>query len=221
MGGSTGVAGGPRWIFTDRSHGDLHVDAEPDALAARRAALAPTPWTWLRQVHGAAVVVASAPGQGAGPEADAAVTTAAEVAVAVQVADCAPLLLVGAGSVGVAHVGWRGLVAGVVEATAQAMDRLGSPPNRAVLGPCIRSRCYQFGDTELSMVADAYGDGVRSRTAWDTPALDLAAGVAAACRRVGVEVADAGVCTACSPRHHSHRAGADLGRQALVAWLAP
>jgi len=183
--------------------------------------VAPMPWTWLRQVHGADIVVAAAPGAGAGREADAAMTAVPGAAVAVQVADCAPLLLVGAGSVAVLHVGWRGLVAGVVEATARAMAELGSPARAAVLGPCIRPRCYEFGEADLATVAGAYGDGVRSCTAAGRPALDLAAGVAAACARLRIELDDTGTCTACSPRHFSHRARGERGRQALVAWLAP
>jgi YfiH family protein len=207
--------------FTDRRHGDLAVDGDPGPLARCRAAVAPGPWTWLRQVHGAEVVVAASPGEGAGAEADAVVTATPGVVVAVHSADCAPLLLRGDGTVGVVHAGWRGLVAGVVEAAAAAMAELGGPPTTAVLGPCIRPRCYEFGPAELALVADRYGPAVEGRTAWGTPALDLGAAVAEACTRLGVELDDAGTCTACSPRHWSHRARADTARQALVAWLEP
>jgi hypothetical protein len=207
--------------FTGRPDGDLAVTGEHAALAARRAAIGPGPWTWLRQVHGADVVVVTEPGEHAGAAADAAVTAVAGAVLAVQTADCAPLLLVGDGGVGVVHAGWRGLVAGVVEAAAGALASLGAPPQRAVLGPCIRPRCYEFAGVELDQVAERYGSEVRARTSWGTPALDLAAGVAAACRGLGVELDDAGTCTACSPVHWSHRARTDPQRQALVAWLTP
>ncbi len=65
----------------------------------------------------------------------------------------------------------------------------------------------------------ACGPEVRATTAWGTPALDVPAGVAAACRRLGIVLDDLGTCTACSPVHWSFRARADAGRQALVAWL--
>lgn len=213
------MTGDVRSVFTDTRHGDLMVRTEPAVLAARRAAIAHGPWSWLRQVHGARVLTVTAPGEHAGEEADAAVTAVPGAVLAVQAADCAPLLLTGPGVVGVAHAGWRGLEAGVIEATAAAMAELGGAPDQAVLGPCIRARCYEFGAAELDLVAARYGDTVRATTAWGTPALDVPAGIAEACRRLGIELDDTGVCTACSPNHWSHRARAEPGRQALVAWI--
>ena len=70
-------------------------------------------------------------------------------------------------------------------------------------------------------MTERYGPAVRAETAWGSPALDVAAAVAAACGSLGLELDDAGTCTACSPVHWSHRARGDLGRQALVAWVAP
>ena len=208
--------------FTDARDGDLAIGVDPAELLARRDALADgVAWTWLRQVHGAEVVVVDRPGAHAGAEADAAVTVTPGVVLAVQTADCAPILLSGPAGIGVVHAGWRGLVAGVVAAAAGALESLGAPPVRAVLGPCIRGRCYEFGEPELTEIADRFGPSVRTRTAWDAPALDLAAGVAAACAELGLALEDAGTCTACSPHHFSHRARGDLGRQALVARFDP
>ncbi|MEO6988387.1 MAG: polyphenol oxidase family protein [Aquihabitans sp.] len=188
-------------------------------MGRRRRAVCDAPWTWVRQVHGANVVVATEPGQHAGAVADAVVTATPGVVVAVHTADCAPVFFEGDGAIGVAHAGWRGLVAGVLEATVEAMADLGHRPRSARLGPCIRTRCYEFGRPELEQVAAAYGPSVRGETAWGTPALDLAAGVRAACERLDITVDDTGICTACSPQHWSHRARADTGRQALVAWI--
>jgi copper oxidase (laccase) domain-containing protein len=203
--------------FTDARDGDLAIDGDPAKLAAVRAELFSGPWTWLRQVHGAEVVVVTRPGEHAGATGDAVVTTAVGAAIAVHTADCGPLLLEGLGGIGVVHVGWRGLVAGVIEAAVGALERLGARPDSARLGPSIRPRCYEFDPTDIDAVADRYGGGVRSTTAWGTPALDLGAGVAEACRRLDLALDDAGTCTACSPRHFSHRARGDHGRQALVA----
>jgi YfiH family protein len=203
--------------FTDARDGDLAIGGEPDALAARRRELFDGPWTWLRQVHGAEVVVVDEPAPHAGASADAAITTVPGVVLAVHTADCASLLLQGPGGIGVVHAGWRGLVAGVIEAAVEALEARGARPRSAVLGPCIRPRCYEFGGAELDLVAERYGDRVRATTAWGTPALDLAAGVVEACHRLDVAVDDLGTCTACSPHHFSHRARADVGRQALVA----
>lgn len=211
----------PQHVFTDTGHGDFALAGDPGDLAARQAAIHPGRWTTLRQRHGADVVVVTTPGEHDGAAADAIVTACPDAPIAVRTADCAPLLLVGDGALAVVHAGWRGLVAGVIEAAAETMDRLGHPAHTATLGPCIRPRCYEFGVDELAEVASRYGPKVVATTGWGTPALDVAAAVRAACSWLEVPVRDAGTCTACSPVHWSHRARGDQGRQALVAWLAP
>jgi YfiH family protein len=178
------------------------------------------PWTWLRQVHGAGVVHVTYPGDGAGAAADAAVSRAPGAALAVLTADCAPVALVSAeGVIGLAHAGWRGLLAGVIEATVDAMRALGATDVGAALGPCIHPECYPFGVAELDRVAERLGPGVRATSRDGAPALDLPRAVRAGLDRAGAElVADAGVCTSCSPAHWSWRARRDRQRQATVVW---
>jgi YfiH family protein len=105
----------------------------------------PAPPAWLRQVHGTGVVdAAEAAGE---PEADASIARVAGVVCAVKAADCMPLLLADdAGSVvGAAHAGWRGLAAGVVEATIDAMRAPGQTLI-AWLGPAIGPEVYEVGE---------------------------------------------------------------------------
>ena len=98
------------------------------------------------QVHGAAVVVVDEPwAPGNGPRADAMVTTRPGVALGVITADCAPVLLMGDGVVGAVHAGWRGAVAGVLEAAVAAMERLGARRIAAAVGPCIGRQSYEVG----------------------------------------------------------------------------
>lgn len=212
-----------RTVFTSCAEGDLSVLRPGMALDVRRHQIAPFPWTWLHQVHGARVVSVDRPGAGAGERADAAVTACAGAVLAVSTADCAPLVLAAQGAVGVAHVGWRGLMAGVVEATVVALRALaGSEPIRAALGPCIRARCYEFGSSDLAAVPARYGPEVRGTSRTGSPALDLPAGITVALERSGVPApADTGLCTACSPAHWSFRAEQASARQAAVAWLEP
>ena len=208
--------------FSTRADGDLSIAADPGALAARRERLAPGGWTWLRQQHGADVVVVDRPGGHAGAPADAAVTATAGAVLAVHTADCVPVLLAAEaeGVVGAAHAGWRGLVGGVLEHTVDAMAALGARDVVAHVGPHIRARCYEFGLDDLDRVADRYGDDVRSETAWGSPALDLGAAVRAALEPLGIAVVDHGGCTACeSERLWSHRARADTGRAAAAIAL--
>lgn len=178
------------------------------------------PWTWLRQVHGAEVIIVDEPGAHAGARGDGAVTTAPGAVLSVTVADCAPVALLGHGAVGVVHVGWRGLASGVVASAVEALRRLGAGPLRAVVGPCIEPSCYEFGPDELHSLVTALGPAVASRTSEGRPALDLVAGVRSALVTAGVEHCEfSGVCTACSSGHWSHRGSGTSSRQALIAGL--
>ena len=211
--------------FTGRAEGDMGhgggtvVEVRPD-VDARRRAVVRLPWTWLRQVHGAGVVRVEWPGHRAGTPADAAVTDQADCALAVLTADCAPVAFASPeGVIGVAHAGWRGAVAGVIEAAVYEMRALGATEIEAVVGPRIGPECYEFGAAELDEVAARLGDTVRATTAQGTPALDLPAAVRAALVRAGVEhVTEVGTCTACSPDHFSWRADKEQQRQAAVVW---
>jgi YfiH family protein len=221
--------------FTGRAEGDMGhgggaVDTtleggvrvsivRPD-VAARRQAVVDLPWTWLHQVHGAGVVRVTRPGEGAGTKADAAVTTEQGCALAVLTADCAPVALASAnGVIGVAHAGWRGAAAGVIEAIVTEMRALGATGIEAAIGPCIHAECYEFGAADLDAVAERLGDGVRATTATGAAALDLPAAVRVALHRAGVEaISEVDVCTACSPDHFSWRAGKEMQRQATVVW---
>ncbi len=210
--------------FTDRADGDFAVDAEPVALARARARVAPGTWTWLRQVHGADVVVVGEPGAHAGAAADAAVTAVPGAVLAVNTADCAGVLLAGPSPsgvvVGAAHAGWRGLHRGVLEATVEAMRDLGAERVHWCLGPCISPSRYEFGGDDLELVVARYGDVVRGVTSDGAPALDLRAGVAAALDAAGaLGPADRAVeCTASDPRFYSWRARKDAGRQTAAIW---
>ncbi len=117
----------------------------------------------LQQVHGADAVTykkgEAAPG-GAMPRADIVLTDNPAVAVAVQTADCLPMLIAdrGTGAVAAAHAGWRGLAAGV---PAVAVNRLstdfGSRAEDLVVavGPAIGACCYEVGEDVRAQFADA------------------------------------------------------------------
>ncbi|UDY35981.1 polyphenol oxidase family protein [Dermatobacter hominis] len=226
--------------FTDASDGDLRVPepglSESPEVAARRHRIAPHPWTWLRQVHGRRVVEADAPGLWQGTEADAAVSATLGTVLSVHTADCAGVVFVGDGEdpateepirvVGAAHAGWRGLQDGVIEATVDAMRRLGANSFTWDLGPCISPAAYEFGEAELDRLCDQLGDDLRATTLDGAPALDVRAGVRAALRRAGVDAGagtgpDVVPCTALDEGFFSWRARQDAGRQAAVVWLAP
>lgn len=210
--------------FSRRDAGDFGIDGDPGELERLRRGHELGRWTWLRQVHGARVVTVEVPGDHAGTEADGAVTASADAVLAVHTADCAAVLLSSrpSGVIGAAHVGWRGLVGGVIERTVEAMAALGAERVTAVVGPHIRARCYEFGPDDLDEVTARYGGGARATTAWGTPALDLLAGIDAALGVASLPVtrSDHGGCTACEPdTYFSHRARGDRGRQVATIVL--
>jgi YfiH family protein len=124
-----------------------HVGDNPDAVKENRRRLAveielPGEPVWLKQVHGANVVVNPA-GE---PEADASVTSEAGFVCAVMIADCLPVLFAAddGSEVAAAHAGWRGLAAGVLENTINALSA--SPDQvHAWLGPAISQAAFEVG----------------------------------------------------------------------------
>jgi YfiH family protein len=128
-------------LVTTRALGDMKSEAGKARLRARL----PAEPVWLKQVHGTVAVEARPAPQRA--VADASFTRVRARVCVVQVADCMPVLFADAEAsvVGVAHAGWRGLSAGVLEATVRAM---GAPPAAlsAWLGPAIGPRAYEVGD---------------------------------------------------------------------------
>jgi len=121
---------------------------ENRARAARALGADPAHLVGLTQIHGPDVVTVETPWPaGAGPRADAAVTARPGIALGIVTADCAPVLFADAtaGIIGAAHAGWRGAVAGVLEATLAAMVALGADPAHvhAAVGPCIGQPSYE------------------------------------------------------------------------------
>jgi YfiH family protein len=217
------LAAGVRVRSTGCAQGDLAGATGTNAggkVERRRRAVVDLPWTVLEQVHGARVVVVERPGAAAGTEADAAVTTASGAVLAVLTADCAPVAFASPESIlGVAHAGWRGLRAGVVEATVTTMRRLGATRIEAVLGPCIHPCCYSFGSQDLDRLAARLGEQVRTVDRGGAPAFDLPGGVKTALHSSGVVlVGESDTCTSCSGDHWSWRRSAVPFRQATVVW---
>lgn len=175
---------------------------ENRARAARALGADPAMLVGLTQVHGVDVVTVEEPwAQGAGPRADAAVTARPGIALGIVTADCAPVLFADAeaGVAGAAHAGWRGAVAGVLESTLAAMQRLGARPDRvaAAVGPCIRQASYEVGpDLRDAVLADDaaaerfFANGRPDRWQFDLAGYCAARLAAAGIGRVAVVDAD-------------------------------
>lgn len=208
-----------RALVTSRALGDMK---SAEGRARLRAHLPADP-VWLRQVHGVTVVDAS--GAAAGTDADASFTAASNVVCAVMAADCLPVLFAeeSGAAVGIAHAGWRGLAAGVIEATVAAM-RVPPPRLLAWLGPAIGPEAYEIG----SEVRDAFLARSASAASAFTPTrpghwrLDLYAVARQRLASIGVaRVSGGGFCTATdTERFFSYRRDKAEERMAAAIWLA-
>jgi YfiH family protein len=187
------------------------------------------------QTHSPAVAVADAPwDRASAPRADAVVTRVPGLAVGVTTADCGPVLFADtrAGVVGAAHAGWKGALTGVLEATLQAMERLGGARWRmaVALGPMIRQPNYEVGPEFMQRFRAEAPDN----TEFFVPApregharFDLAGYIRRRLLRAGITtVDDLGLCTYADPaRFFSYRRGThahepDYGRHISAIVLA-
>ena len=203
-----------------------HVGDDPAAVAENRRRLVqfadmPREPQWLQQVHGLRVLELHPDAPPAGP-ADACWTAHAGLPCAVMTADCLPVLFAAAdGScVAAAHAGWRGLVAGVLEATVAALP---VPPRTllAWLGPAIGPQAFEVGDEVRAAFVEACAEDVRCFRAdggrWRADLFALAR------RRLGdlglADIAGGGVCTfGDRERFFSHRRDGRCGRMASAIW---
>lgn len=185
-----------------------------------RAAL-PAQAVWLRQVHGTGVIELPA----SAAEGDAAVTRARGVVCAIRVADCMPVLLAdeAATVIGAAHAGWRGLSAGVIEATVRAMGVPGATL-LAWMGPAIGPRVYEVGDEvrDAFLAVDGAASSAFSPTRPGHWLLDLYAVARQRLRSQGIErIFGGGYCTYSeSARFYSYRRDRTPSRMAAFIWLA-
>lgn len=216
-----GVSRGPYDSFNLADH----VGDEPSAVVRNRALLErelPAKPLWLAQVHGTTVADA-ATAQGV-PTADAAVTRTPGAVLAVLTADCLSVLLAArdASAIGIVHAGWRGLAAGVIEATVGRM-RVAPSSLVAWLGPAIGQAAFEVGDEVRRAfvdsdpgAAEAFAAGRSGKWHADLYALArrrlAAAGVASVCGGGGCTFTD-------RERFYSFRRDGRTGRMASVLWL--
>jgi polyphenol oxidase len=220
-----GVSAAPFDTLNVGAHvGDLPRHVGENRARVRAALALPHEPRWLEQVHGRDVVEIRPADPETPPRADAVIARERGAVAVVQVADCLPVLFAAAdGScVAAAHAGWRGLAAGVLEAT---LARLGAEPSRllAWLGPAIGPQHFEVGaevrDTFLAQdraAAAAFRANGRGRWQCDLPAL-----ARRRLQQAGVRQLFGGQwCTyADRTRFFSYRRDGQCGRMAALIWL--
>jgi YfiH family protein len=201
-----------------------HVGDEAGAVAENRRRVRtqlrlPEEPAWIEQVHGIEVLDLDVQRPGA---ADAAITRRAGAVCAVQVADCLPVLLAArdGSAIAAAHAGWRGLAAGVLEATVRS---LAVEPGGLIawLGPAIGGAHFEVGEEvrrafvdQDAGAASAFVTNARGR--WQCDLAGLARRRLAA---LGVAGFGGNWCTyADATRFFSYRRDGRCGRMAAFIW---
>jgi YfiH family protein len=213
----------------DRFNLGLRCGDAPEAARENRRRLGtefalPALPRWLQQVHGTDVVRFDEETDAAHePVADAAVTGRPDTVLAILTADCLPVLFCNrdGSEVAAAHAGWRGLAAGVLEATVRAMF---SPPESLLcwLGPAAGPQAYEVGEEVRDAFVDA-DPGARSAflaTRHGHWRVDLYALARRRLQAAGVSrIHGGGLCTIADPqRFYSHRRDQRTGRMASLVW---
>lgn len=204
----------PSRVMTNRKMATEYLGAEADNLVT------------LYQVHSPDVLIIDEPLKGERPKADGLATNKPGLVLGVLTADCGPVLFADheAGVIGACHAGWKGATGGVLEATLEAMNRLGAKNSNitAILGPTISSDNYEVGpefiDRLIALSADnAQWIGPSENT--DHGMFDLPGYIVDRLSQSGVTAAWTGQCTYAdemnffSYRRTTHRGEPDYGRQ--------
>ena len=218
---SGGASGG---IYAGFNLGE-RIGDDDQAVASNRGflrRLLPHEPIWMRQVHGTRVVEAEP--RSLGEEADGAVARETGRVCAVLTADCLPVLLADAAGtvVGIAHAGWRGLAAGVIENVVHAM---GVAPKSliAYLGPAIGAGAYEVGRDvfDAFVAADPVAATAFAPRGAGKFLADLNRLARQRLTRLGVGSIHGGIlCTYSDPeRFYSYRRDGATGRMASLVWM--
>lgn len=216
---------GVRWAFTTRQRGDMkdprRFGSQLDSLGGVTSG-----WTGGRQVHGSRVAWSDSPSKDAEgrPATDGAATARRGLALRVFAADCASVLLADVRGRGMAlvHAGWRGAAKGIVSRAARLLEKkAGLVPGdlRAVIGPCIRSCCYEVGPEVARQFPKRAIPVPRGGNKYH---LDLPGALTDELRSLGIPsrgIHAAPHCTRCDGRFHSFRRNKTEKRGAALAVL--
>ncbi len=213
-------------LFTDRRGGvslgvyeslnlALHVGDDPVTVAANRSLIGPA--QFMNQVHGDEIVIVESITDQT-PTCDGLITTKSNLALAVMVADCIPLLLVSKEAVGAIHVGRAGLVNQIALKAIATMRSLGAIDIHAILGPSICGACYEVPFEMQQNVVEQHPRAFAT-TRKGTPGLDLPKALIADLLSAGVSYEASTICTMENELYFSHRRQNPTGRFAGVVSL--
>ena len=220
----------------------LHVGDDPSLVRERRQSLAQRlgrDVVWMDQTHSTRVELLRvcgdelvnvdseatlehpAPGEWGPVDADGVVIDArgcqGAPALAVQTADCLPVVFSAASGqiVAAVHAGRRGFLGGILARAVERIRSLADGPIDALIGPAICGSCYEV-PAGMAEESEALMPGIRTLTSWGTSALDLPHAAASSLEALGVDVDIDARCTREDPSLFSYRRDSSCGRQALI-----
>lgn len=198
-----------RLLFTARDFGSLAGPVLNENIE-RLSKLVAKPIQVMTQEHGNQVSVIERPISA--PVADAMVSCNKEIALAVRVADCLPLLLYSNNVIAAVHVGRKGLMNQVAVNAVTQMRKLGAKEITGVVGPHICGQCYEVGADIFTEVTNAYPATFKKQNY-----LDLYAGLVSQLPEIKLSNID--ICTKENTDYFSYRAHGEAGRQVGVISL--
>lgn len=200
-----------RLLFTSKAFGTFDLEKGNIAKDALMKIMAVSQVSYMKQVHGNTIEVIT-DSKSDLPEADGLVTNQKSIALAVQVADCLPLLLQSEEVVAAVHVGRRGLVNGVAVKAVSMMKDLGARNISGVVGPHICGKCYEVDQNLFDEITSEFPAAKLSGRN-----LNLFAGLAAQISEIPLE--NLNICTLENQDYFSFRRGGETGRQVGVICL--
>ena len=200
-----------RLLFTGKAFGTFDLQNGDSSKSSLTKLLTVSNISYMRQVHGNEIQVISEAGSGT-PEADGLVTNQKSIALAVQVADCLPLLLQSDVAIAAVHVGRKGLLNGVAIKAVNALKEFGAKNISGVVGPHICGNCYEV-DQEM------FDEITKKHPATQSTGrnLNLFAGLAAQLSQI--PLMNLNICTLENSNYFSYRRGGESGRQVGVICL--
>jgi len=172
---------------------------------------------WAKQVHGATVLAGS---QGHCGDGDALITSQPQLPLSIATADCVPILLYGGGKIAAVHAGWRGLVAGIIGKTLDAMA--GAGQITAWIGPAIGPCCYEVSPEVADAISASCDADIRRPGSGSRPHVDLLATTESQLSAAGVTGMErVPLCTRCETESlwSYRREGPLAGRNIAYAWI--
>ena len=197
----------------------LHVGDDPTAVNSNRTLLQERvgPVQFMSQEHGNKIALIESVID-IDPVADSLVTGIPGINLAVQVADCIPLLISSKEAVAAVHVGRKGLVNGVALRTLELMRDMGATSITAIIGPAICGKCYEVSEDIFNEVVKLHPTAAAKRDDGSF-ALDLLRALTELLEAQGVSVSHEGSCTVEDSQLFSYRRDGVTGRQVGVISL--